>query len=187
MPATTPNRAYPYPVAGDPTNPPGDIEALARAVDADVTALAALAHARPQARVSSQTTVTAALVSPILTWDVVDYNEGGVIEPLVGTAPVIRVTQPGFYFMFANVAYLSGPATASVIGSRIELEGGLIIGQTSTPFTTFTQGTREMDVGATYQLAAGDGIRVAGVIDPTSANPSTWATRSLTILRMTQS
>lgn len=38
MPGSTVNRGYPYPLPGDPTNPPGDIEALARAVDDDVAA-----------------------------------------------------------------------------------------------------------------------------------------------------
>jgi hypothetical protein len=41
MPATTPNRAYPYPLPADSINVPRDIEALARAIDTDTAAVAA--------------------------------------------------------------------------------------------------------------------------------------------------
>lgn len=43
MPSTTVNRAYPYPVAGDAVDIPGDMRRLASAIDKDVKAVKATA------------------------------------------------------------------------------------------------------------------------------------------------
>lgn len=43
MPSTTANRAYPYPVAGDAVDIPGDMQRLASAIDTDVKAVKATA------------------------------------------------------------------------------------------------------------------------------------------------
>lgn len=55
MPAFTPNRGYPYPVAGDPGDVPAAIEALAEAVDLDMQALTSSLGQRPMVKVASRT------------------------------------------------------------------------------------------------------------------------------------
>lgn len=115
MPATTPNRGYPYPVAADPVDIPGDLQRFAEAVDADLAALTASIPIRPAVRLrgtGTQTVTTVPVLNPTpgLLFDVEDFNTGltytsTVITPVNGN-PQTQITplEAGFYLVILTVA-----------------------------------------------------------------------------------
>lgn len=115
MPATTPNRAYPYPVPADTTDIPGDIQRLAEALDDDLCDLTANIPARPAIRIRGTEPVVASTFLPLntgeeLPFDVVDFNTGVPYLVSVGTIPnegVFWTFKPqlaGFYQVTGTVA-----------------------------------------------------------------------------------
>lgn len=112
MPATTPNRGYPYPLPADPVDIPGDICALADAVNADLGVLEAMAVARPIAQIRSSqpqavpksVAVGGFLPDTPLVFDSVDVDTGGfsriTTQPSYLTLPVGPA-----YWMWAAVRF----------------------------------------------------------------------------------
>lgn len=88
MPALTPNRGYPYPVAGDSGEVAPAIEAFAEAVDLDMQALASSINQRPMAKVSSRSGTRQNFpprLNTELTFDFVDIDTHGSVN--LSTAP----------------------------------------------------------------------------------------------------
>lgn len=68
MPTTS--RGYPYPNAGDPANVPTDLQALASAIDGDVTSLTPLIQAKTKVANTTSASTTEVVVDSI-TWTAV--------------------------------------------------------------------------------------------------------------------
>lgn len=109
---TTPNRLYPYPAAGDPVDVPGDIQALAEAICADLVTVSDLISARPSAQIRSsqpQSVATAiasgGLIQPVpLIFDSVDFDTGGFTN--LATQPTLLTLTAGeIYWVWATVKY----------------------------------------------------------------------------------
>ena len=104
MPALTPNRGYPYPVAGDPGDVPGAIEAFADAVDLDMQALASSINQRPMAKVSSRSGVRQTFpprLNTELTFDFADIDTHGSVD--LSTYPT-RITPKLSGWWYCTVA-----------------------------------------------------------------------------------
>lgn len=104
MPATTPNRAYPYPVASDPGNVPEAIEAFADAVDLDMQALASSISQRPMAKVSSRSGTRQSFpprLNTEMTFDFVDVDTHGSVN--LSVSPT-RITPKLSGLWFCTVA-----------------------------------------------------------------------------------
>lgn len=115
MPATTPNRAYPYPVPADTTDIPGDIQRLAEAIDADLCTLTANVPVRPAVRLRGTNATVCATLAPLnqgeeLSFDIEDFNTG--VPYLVAQGTVanegfvfqIRPQLAGYYHVIGTVA-----------------------------------------------------------------------------------
>jgi len=150
MPATTPNRAYPYPLAADPLHiagspdNPGDLQKLAEAIDADVCGIRAGLGGRPVARFRGTGTFaspsTSAPLSPPPTdsfyrvpFDTEDFNTANVIlqSQEIGNR-LIFPDDPGYYFAIATV----GVPPLTVAGATVNYMGLQIRkGSTASPTT----------------------------------------------------
>lgn len=115
MPGSTANRAYPYPVPADPTDIPGDIQALAEAVDADLCNLTANIPLRPALRIRGTNAVVCSTFLPLntgeeLPFDTVDFNTGIPFTASQGTVAnegfVWSITPKlaGFYHVIGTVS-----------------------------------------------------------------------------------
>lgn len=115
MPATTPNRLYPYPLPADPTDVPGDLQRLAEAIDDDVCSIRSGLGGRPVARFRGTGTFaspsTSAPLSPPpsdtfyrVPFDTEDFNTAGLVmqSQEIGNR-LIFPTQVGFYWVTATV------------------------------------------------------------------------------------
>lgn len=166
MPAVTPNRGYPYPVAADPVDVPGDIQRLAEAIDADLFALVNAIPFRPAVRLRGTEAVVVVTQVPLnpgqtLSFDIEDFDTG-----LPYTATVvedgglfIRPQLQGFYFVFGTVA-VPRPTTG-VNRNSLTLALKNLIG------TTYAQGSSQL------QPSASDGIRTQYVATGISFNGTT--------------
>lgn len=112
MPATTPFRGYPYPVPGDPVNVPGDLQALAEAIDDDLEAVSAMIAARPSAQMRSSQAQSVApltlsggtLQLAALRFDSVDFDTGGFTS--ITTQPTLLTLTVGrVYWVWATVQF----------------------------------------------------------------------------------
>lgn len=114
MATTTPNRGYPYPNLGtDPNDIPGDLQALAEAIDADVCTLLNGVVGRPVARIRGTGTFQSLSAAGIVgqpqvnrvPFDTVDFDPFGLLE--LGDQTInnrmVRVTQPGFYMAIMTI------------------------------------------------------------------------------------
>lgn len=115
MPGSTPNRAYPYPVPADTTDIPGDIQALAESVDADLCTLTASIPLRPALRIRGTNAIVASTFLPLntgeeLPFDTEDFNTGLPYFWNAGTVVnegfvwSIRPQLPGFYHVVGTVS-----------------------------------------------------------------------------------
>lgn len=115
MPATTPNRLYPYPLPADPTDVPGDLERLANAIDDDVCSIRAGLTGRPVSRFRGTGTFaspsTSAPLSPPpsdtfyrVPFDTTDFNTANVTMQAqeVGNR-LLFPEDPGYYYVTATV------------------------------------------------------------------------------------
>ena len=132
MPASTPNRAYPYSLPTDPTDIPGDMQRLAEAIDADVCALQNGLEGRPVARFrgtgpfASESTARPSVNAPAtpyedrIPFNVEDFNTANVImmNPDVGNR-LIFPDDPGFYFALVTV-YVP---TFTIAGATVDFTG----------------------------------------------------------------
>lgn len=74
---TTPNRAYPYPAPADPVDIPGDMQALAEAIDNDLETIAPLTSTRPFVSIATfEEQNVPAGVETILEFDQVEFDNG---------------------------------------------------------------------------------------------------------------
>lgn len=95
---TTANRGYPYPDPTDPADFAGGMEALARAVDLDITALLALSTAPALSVFSGVSFVSLASgVETAASYSVVDYSNGA--GELGSGANRVNVLIPGTYLL----------------------------------------------------------------------------------------
>lgn len=125
MPATTPNRLYPYPVAGDPVDIPGDIQRLAEAIDDDLTTVGADIVPRPFAQISSSTIQAAAARGAAgsinLTFDTVDYDNFGMTN-IVGDQAQIILPDTDFWWVYAEVEIPQVNSTPAVADPSIVID-----------------------------------------------------------------
>ncbi|KUJ65435.1 hypothetical protein ACZ90_48060 [Streptomyces albus subsp. albus] len=189
------NRAYPYPVPGDPVDVAGDIQALAEAVDADLQTLQSIVGPRPMARVRGVTPVTTEGPTADfaeLPLELVDFNVGGAIAPL--TSGRVQVLLPGMWMVVSTYIYAqpAGPNVASIGVDLMDTVANTEIGRSNTHlFPTGTEHQRIMDVSgmklvvpgvsATLHLRA-ETRRFAG-----AGTAVTFRDRTMTLLRMTES
>lgn len=115
MPGSTANRAYPYSLPADPTDIPGDIQALAEAVDTDLCELTADIPVRPALRIRGTSSIAASTFAPLNTgeempFDIEDFNTGipyfwssGSVAN-EGFVWSIRPQLPGFYHVIGTIA-----------------------------------------------------------------------------------
>lgn len=112
MPATTPNRGYPYPLPADPVDVPGDICRLAQAVNNDLLTVQGMVQAKPMAQMRSsqpQAVPTAVAVPgtiPLtpLVFDSVDFDSGGYTN--ITTQPTLLTLTVGpAYWVWATVRF----------------------------------------------------------------------------------
>ena len=103
MPATTPNRLYPYPIPTDPVDVPGDIQRLAEAIDDDLeNNVVPIIQPRPaaQVRVSQPFSVPANVLQTPIPYDSVDYDNGGFFK--LAANPFTMTLQVGsVYWVYA--------------------------------------------------------------------------------------
>lgn len=192
MPALTPNRSYPYSVPTDDNDVPGAIQALAEAVDADVQALQALVGPRPMARVRGVTAVTHDGVGSTfgdLYFELVDFNVGGAIGPLTSGHPQILL--PGMWLAVATFSYMqpNGP-NITAVGANLVDDDNVEIGRVSTHlFPSGSEIQRNMDVSGMMFVGPGEGSLTlrSEVRRASGGSAQTFLTRTLTLLRMTES
>lgn len=125
MPASTPNRGYPYPLPADYTNfradMPRAIRNLAQAWDGDLTTADNLIYPRPTFRISSNQiqTVPVQLVPQFrVTFDSVDLNQSDAID--TSSLDFDRITEvtpssAGFWYLTAAVVYGRPVGTPPVV------------------------------------------------------------------------
>lgn len=115
MPGSTVNRGYPYSLPADPVDIPGDIQALAEAVDADLCTLTASIPLRPALRIRGTNAVVASTFLPLntgeeLSFDTEDFNTGlpyTISQGTVANEGFIWSITPrlaGFYHVVGTVA-----------------------------------------------------------------------------------
>jgi hypothetical protein len=216
MPGVTPNRLYPYSLAADTTDIPGDLQRLAEAIDADVCALQDGLAGRPVARFRgtgayvSESTNRPFVNSPSTPYDdripfnVEDFNTANVImtSPDVGQR-LIFPDDPGFYFALVTVyvpVFTVAGATVNFMG--LQIRRGDFTNPTSlitaprlggsshnVPVDTFDRSVRVMSlaVGA-FMNGTTDAFSVEFRAD-TTPDTAGYAIgeRTITILKMTTS
>lgn len=169
MPATTPNRAYPYPLPADPTDIPGDLQRLAEAIDTDLCDLTANIPARPAIRIRGTEAIAASTFDPLntgeeLPFDTIDFTTGFPFLVSQGTVAnegffwQIRPQIPGFFHVIGTVA-IPRPTTGT---SRNRLEVQLL--KNSVPIARNSNH---------LQPSASDGIRTGSARTGIHMNGST--------------
>lgn len=196
MPAFTANRGYPYSVPGDNNDIPQALEDFANAVDTDVQALYdAIPQGRPVARVRGTTPITfpaGGTVDRQLTWEEVQLNSGGCIDPIAPGAVSIVPSTAGFYMILGVVTY--GPSSQVITTELILSKGTPIIAanvltrQSAQVTVTTSDGVRNlMCMSGAFFNGTTDFIQLTGRINKVAASTYTLAERSLTLFRMTTS
>lgn len=203
MPAFTPNRGYPYPLAGDPAQVADALQALAEGVDADLVTLAPSIVARPIARVVRNSAINFGTVDTVanINWEQLLLNTGGAVTTFPGSPQFAVVPAlPGFWFATGQMTFReAGGALPGGPIQYIDLEldwnntrlgrqsstarpTGIVLG--SGENHTLTVGGGRLMNGTT------DYFRMASTIVRPAANPNAPFTAfgaSMTLWRMTQS
>jgi hypothetical protein len=214
MPATTPNRLYPYPTNADPVDVPGDLQRLAEAIDADVCAIEAGLTGRPVARFrgtgSFGSPSTSAPLSPPPTdtfyrvpFNVVDFNTANITmqSQEIGNR-LLFPEDPGFYFAIATVYvppmtvsgatvnYMGLQIRKGDIGTPTNLAGRVSGSSHNVPVSSADdRGVRLMSVSAgIFMNGTSDAFCVEWRADTTpDVAEYVINERTITILKMTQS
>mgnify|MGYP003575567565 CR=1 FL=1 len=195
MPLPTPNRGYPYPIATDPADTAGSIQALAEAINDDVDALQDLVAPRPMARLRGSTTVVnqQAIVPSDLPLETIDFNVGGAIAPITNGRATILL--PGAWLMFATLVYPAAIPAANVDYVSLQIHQP----QTNSTFAvnsvhttaTLAEIQRNIDVGAFVWALPGDlplDISLRSEVGRTAGLAQyPLRERTLTLIRMTES
>ncbi|WP_326811618.1 hypothetical protein [Streptomyces scopuliridis] len=185
MPQNT-SRGYPYPLYTEPQNPPGDLQALATAVNTDVAVLDAARLAaldEPTVRVGSSTTqnVNGSTVTP-LTWSAASYDNAGMWSS--GSPTVITFTVTGIYLLSARLE-VAVSGTATEVGTYTQMVTSGAFGPTPVAQSlrmSQTAPTRP-DLYAIYYVAAvGETLGVSFFHDHTTAK--SVGARNLTATRI---
>ena len=211
MPASTPNRLYPYPTPSDPVDVPGDLQRLAEAIDADVCALTAAVGNRPAARFrgtgpfpsESPTHPVNSPPTPYadrIPFNVEDFNTANIVMMSASVGyRLIWPQDPGFYFALVtlSVPQLTLAATTDYLGLQVRRGDGT--NPTSLVPAPRLAGTSN-PVGsgpAGRILSLGLGVFMNGTTDAFSVefradtNPDVpqyvIGDRSITIIKMTES
>jgi hypothetical protein len=121
MVAFTPNRLYPYSQTTDAARVPAAIQALAEAVDADMTLLESVILPRRTARVRNLSTVKQffpASTQTELTFDFVDVDNAGIVD--LGSEPTqLRPTSPGLWAFWGAMEMPNASLSGSVNGYEL--------------------------------------------------------------------
>lgn len=166
MSASTSNRSYPYPQLTDSVDPPGDIEALAEAVDTDVQAVddkaASLAPMYVQ-RTSDASAITGTTLTSVMSFTIPQTGTY-VFDGLITLTNTSAVGQPGFGFggtcttsawrwAGATIHFNSATATqgsVSASGTTAPTSGSSIV---ASDFTT-TTGFSSFHVKGSFTVSA---------------------------------
>lgn len=203
MPAFTPNRSYPYPVAGDPAVVSDALQALAESVDADLITLSSTITLRPLARVIRNSVINFGTVDTVanIEWEQILLNIGGAVTTFPGSPPFRVVPAlPGFWFAQGQMTFreASGALPGGPI-QYIDLEldwNNTRLGRQS---STARPTGAVLGAGENHTLTVGGGrlmngttdwFRMASTIVRPAANPNAPFTAfgaSMTFWRMTQS
>lgn len=208
MPATTPNRFYPYPLPADPTDIPGDMQRLAEAIDDDVCALTDAVTGRPvskfrgtEAFASLTTSLGSSVGTVRLPWDTTDFNlvPCTMQSQEVGNR-LIKPEVPGFYFATASLQVptltLAGTVNVLILQIRrgnaaLPLNVASFVAGVShrVPVGADDQGVRLMTVSAgMFMNGTTDAWSIEFFADTTPDVAEYIVNeRSLTVMRMTQS
>lgn len=212
MPASTPNRLYPYPLPGDPTDIPGDMQRLAEAIDDDVCALGTGFTARPVARFRGTGTYASPtpafpvnsppnIFTARIPFDTTDFNTANITLSSTGVGDrLIFPEDPGFYFAFATVyvpvntvagttvtfmglQIRRGDITNSTLGASVRLGGS----SSNVPVDADDRNVRVQVLGVgAYMNGTTDAFSIEWRVDTTPDTASYIINeRTLTILKMT--
>ena len=164
MPATTPNRSYPYPVPADRVDIPGDIQRLAESVDSDLCTLTQTIPVRPALRLRG-TDTSAVFTHPAdpfpgaaVHFDIEDFRTPGISYTLAhsisgtGQKAVLRINEPGAFHVIGSLAV---PRPTDGV-NRIEMRVFLRTGQSGAGPVVAARSVH-------LQPSASDGIRTMSV------------------------
>lgn len=114
---TTANRSYPYPDPTDPADFPGGMQALAEAVDSDISNLVSFTAAPPLAVFSGENTVVPTPgVETNLNFSIVNYSNGA--GSITAGGKSITVLKSGTYFLHSLVR---APDVSTILDSFIRV------------------------------------------------------------------
>lgn len=214
MPALTPNRFYPYSIPTDPTDIPGALQSLAEAIDDDVCVLTNQVMGRPVAQfrgtasfITPSTSLVDIAIPPFpaffrVPFDTVDFDTiGCTMQSMEPENRLIRPNVPGFYMAVVTI-YVP---TITLAGVNVDfMDTQIHRGNSATPALATTRLS-----GASHNIGAGPDDRNVRILTDggtgffngttdsfavefradTTPNVAGYeiSTRTLTILRMTQS
>ena len=214
MPATTPNRLYPYPLPGDPTDVPGDLQRLAEAIDDDVCALQSGFSARPVARFRGTGTYASPtpafpvnsppnIFTARVPFDTVDFNTANITMADQGVGNRLLFPEdPGFYFGLATVyvpvntvagttvtfmglQIRRGDITNPTLGASVRLAGA----SSNVPVDAYDRNVRVQVVGTgAFMNGSTDAFSIEWRVDTTPDTASYVINeRTFTVFKMTTS
>lgn len=210
MPATTPNRAYPYPVPADTTDIPGDIQRLAEAVDDDLCTLTASVPIRPALQLRGATPVRVfthpadPFPGAAVDYDIEEFRTPGITYTLshsisgTGQKAVLRINEPGAYMVFGSLAIPRPTDGVNRVALRLQLRTGqsgagpIVTDRSVHLQPSASDGIRTMSV-ATLIRSSGSGVAGEGYVSmwfrssrssDFSDDTYTVGARRLTVIRM---
>ncbi|RYJ26489.1 hypothetical protein CU044_3782 [Streptomyces sp. L-9-10] len=186
MPQTT-SRGYPYPLYTDPQNPPGDLQALATAVNNDVGVLDAARLAaldEPTCRLTAQSAPISVpgSTTTTLTWQSAPYDNAGMWNPATPTFLTFTVT--GIYLLSTRLE-VAVSGTATEVGTYTQMVTSGAFGPTpvAQSLRMSQTGPTRPDLSAIYYVAAaGETLSVSFFHDHTTAK--SVGARNLTATRI---
>jgi hypothetical protein len=182
MPASTPNRGYPYSIPADPADVAGALEDLATAIDTDLTTIAPTIRRRRVARatqpgsVSFGTTATTVAIP----FSSLPVNEGTAVA-VFPASPNDRIypSWPGLWFVTASLSFFEADVSANPAISQIDIavdRNTTRIGRQTMRNRTAGAGTEQIHTltasGARLMNGTTDYYRVASNIVRPAANPN---------------
>lgn len=123
MPGFTPNRNYPYPLSSDPADAPGQLQALAEAINDDLATVEAQVQERPfaQVRATVPQSLPSVGVQTTVVFDYQDFDNDDMAN-LSDTPGALTINTPGIYFVFLQVQWphRSKFSTTAVVGVQFD-------------------------------------------------------------------
>lgn len=181
---TTPNRGYPYPDPSDPTTVAPDLQALAKAFDADLGAVQDGIHGRTMFRATASARQEYGPNAGCqVRFDVLEENvAGALLEPTTMPRDRFVPLVPGFWAFTATVSY---PQWAGIGWVQLQLLSNSMVAETmATEMPTSVDGNRTISVTGAQEMSgtgAGNPIIVNFFANPAAGRPTypIWS-RSLT-------